>query len=156
MARAQDPHDPRAHAGGGAAMSSAPPRESEASPQDHLRAVQELLARRRAVEAAREESEEGGSTARPSPSPQPSLLGALQRRIEHLHPADVAFILENLPLAERRLVWDLVREDRGDVLLEVSDAVRDTLLADMASEDIVAATQDLETDEIADLAADLP
>jgi magnesium transporter len=134
-------------------MSTAP-REIEASPQDHLKRVQEVLGRRRLIEAAREVAAAEG---RPGPpAPQPSLLGELQSRIEHLHPADVAYILENLPLDERRLVWDLVREDRGDVLLEVSDAVRDTLLADMASEDIVAATQDLEADEIADLAPDLP
>jgi len=125
----------------------------EASPQDHLRAVQEVLARRRAVEEAREEAAARGEAARP---PQRSLLAELQRRIEVLHPADVAFVLEHLPLDERQLVWELVREDRGDVLLEVSDAVRDTLLADMESEEIVAATQDLEADEIADLAPDLP
>ncbi|HZZ93525.1 MAG TPA: magnesium transporter [Usitatibacter sp.] len=129
---------------------AAPQREAERSPQDHLRAVQELLARRRAVQAAAQM--EGAA----SPPAQPGLLQELQRRIEALHPADVAFVLENLPRDERRLVWDLVRDDRGDVLLEVSDAVRDTLLADMGSDEIVAATQDLEADEIADLAPDLP
>ena len=129
-------------------MSATPAREAERSPQDHLRAVQELLARRRALQA----SVEPGAP----PPVQRGLLQELQRRIEALHPADVAFVLENLPLDERRLAWDLVREDRGDVLLEVSDAVRDTLLADMESDEIVAATQDLEADEIADLAPDLP
>jgi magnesium transporter len=134
-------------------MSTTAPREGDASPLDHLRGVQELLARRRALQAARAEAVARGE---PAPAPQPSLLAELQRRIESLHPADVAFVLENLPLDERRLVWELVREDRGDVLLEVSDAVRDTLLADMESDEIVAATQDLEADEIADLAPDLP
>ena len=39
-------------------------------------------------------------------------------------------------------VWGLVRSDRdGEILLEVSDAVRETLLADMDSAEIVAATQ---------------
>jgi magnesium transporter len=51
----------------------------------------------------------------------------------------------------------MVRSDRdGEILLEVADAVRDTLLADMDSEEIVAATQNLDADEIADLAPDLP
>jgi magnesium transporter len=50
-----------------------------------------------------------------------------------------------------------VRSDRdGEILLEVSDAVRETLLADMDSAEIVAAAQNLDADEIADLAPDLP
>ena len=77
--------------------------------------------------------------------------------IEELHAADVAYVLEGLPVQDRLWVWGLVEPDReGDVLLEVSDAVRDTLLADMDNAEIVAATQDLDADEIADLAPDLP
>jgi len=85
-------------------------------------------------------------------------IGAqLQKRLDRLHPADVAYILEGLPLEDRVFVWRLVRADRdGDILLEVSDAVRDTLLADMDNAEIVAATQELDADEIADLAPDLP
>jgi magnesium transporter len=81
----------------------------------------------------------------------------LQALLDGLHPADVAYVLEGLPLEDRILVWGLVRSDRdGEILLEVSDAVRDTLLADMDSAEIVAATQNLDADEIADLAPDLP
>src|SRR5918992_56247 len=76
---------------------------------------------------------------------------------ESLHPADVAYILEALPLEERLVVWDLVKADRdGEILLEVSDAVRETLIASMDEEELVAATEQLDTDEIADLAPDLP
>jgi len=54
-------------------------------------------------------------------------------------------------------VWDLVKADRdGDILLEVSDAVRETLIAHMDAPELVAATGQLDTDEIADLAPDLP
>ena len=81
----------------------------------------------------------------------------LARLLGDIHPADVASVLEGLDLDDRRIAWDLVPdEERGEVLLEVSDAVRDTLLADMDSAEIVAATQDLDADEIADLAPDLP
>ena len=72
----------------------------------------------------------------------------LHRRIDRLHPADIAYVLEGLPLEDRLVVWGLVGPDReGDVLLEVSDAVRDTLLADMDNAEIVAATQELDADE---------
>src|SRR5215208_5992625 len=59
-------------------------------------------------------------------------LQALQRELERLHPADVAYILEALPLDERLIVWNLVKADRdGEILLEVSDAVRETLIDSM-------------------------
>ena len=84
-------------------------------------------------------------------------LAELQRKLDKLHPADVAYILEGLPLEDRLLVWDLVKAERdGEILLEVSDAVRETLIASMDQEELVAATENLDTDEIADLAPDLP
>jgi magnesium transporter len=84
-------------------------------------------------------------------------LAELQMKLDDLHPADVAYILEALPLQQRLLVWDLVKVERdGDILLEVSDAVRETLIASMDSEELLAAAEQLDTDEIADLAPDLP
>ncbi|MBY0270936.1 MAG: magnesium transporter [Burkholderiales bacterium] len=84
-------------------------------------------------------------------------LGALQQLLDRLHPADIAYILEALPLDQRLVVWDLVKAERdGEILLEVSDAVRETLIAHMDEGELVAATGQLDTDEIADLAPDLP
>ena len=74
-----------------------------------------------------------------------------------LHPADIAYILEALPPDERLIVWDLVRNQQdGEVLLEVNDAVRETLLEAMDREEMVDAMETLDTDEIADLVEDLP
>jgi len=84
-------------------------------------------------------------------------LAELQKRLDRLHPADVAYILEALPLEERLVVWELVKTERdGEILLEVSDAVRETLIADMDRQELVAATEQLDTDELADLVPDLP
>lgn len=84
-------------------------------------------------------------------------LNELQKKLEVLHPADVAYILEALPLEQRLDVWELVKADRdGEILLEVSDAVRQTLIADMDSDELLAAAEQLDTDELADLAPDLP
>jgi magnesium transporter len=82
---------------------------------------------------------------------------ALAREINQLHPADIAFVLEQLPQEERQRVWDLVdtRFD-GSVLLEVSDAVRDTLIQQMDAEEIVGAAAHLDSDELAELVPDLP
>lgn len=84
-------------------------------------------------------------------------LNILQKKLDELHPADVAFILEALPLASRLKVWELVKADSdGDILLEVSDSVRQSLIADMDSTELLAAAEQLDTDELADLAPDLP
>jgi magnesium transporter len=84
-------------------------------------------------------------------------LAELQKRLDALHSADVAYILEALPLEQRLDVWELVKAERdGEILLEVSDAVRQTLIADMDSDELLAAAEQLDTDELADLAPDLP
>ncbi|MEO7198654.1 MAG: magnesium transporter [Dokdonella sp.] len=84
-------------------------------------------------------------------------LAALQREIDQLHPADVAHILESLPQQDRLSIWNLVRSDRdGEILLEVSDAVRESLLADMDGSEILAAAEQLDTSDMAELAEDLP
>ncbi len=89
-----------------------------------------------------------------SPDEQIALLRAA---LDELHPADIAYILEALPRDDRLLVWELVKAERdGEILLELSDAVRESLIRSMDSDELVAAAEQLDTDEIADLAHDLP
>jgi magnesium transporter len=84
-------------------------------------------------------------------------LAELREKLNELHPADIAYILEALPIEQRLLVWDLVKADRdGEILIEVSDAVRESLIATMSREELRVAAEQLDTDEIADLAPDLP
>src|SRR3954464_11750225 len=81
----------------------------------------------------------------------------LRAKLDALHPSDIAYLLEALPLEERMTVWDLVKADRdGEILVEVSEAVRESLIASMDSAELVAAAETLEADELADIAADLP
>src|SRR3954452_25462780 len=81
----------------------------------------------------------------------------LRARLDALHPADMAYILEALPLEERLAVWNMVKADRdGEILLQVSEAVRESLIEAMDSAELVAAAETLEADELADIAADLP
>ena len=84
-------------------------------------------------------------------------ISSLESLLDDLHPADIADILESLPVQKRLVLWDLVRsENEGDILIEVSDSVRQTLIADMDSTELLAAAEQLDTDEIADIAPDLP
>jgi len=118
--------------------------------QERLRELRELL-------RLHLDAQSGGEAARATGAAPEAYLGKLRACLELLHPADVAFVLEALPLDERLIVWDLVKAERdGEILLEVSDAVRETLIESMDSEELVAATEQLDTDEIADLAPDLP
>ncbi|MCP5267721.1 MAG: magnesium transporter [Zoogloeaceae bacterium] len=124
--------------------------------QAHLDEIQDLLSRYRLVENLVHRQE----------MPRHDLvedlvhkqhLGQLKVRLDKMHPADIAYILESLPTDERLLVWELVRTDRdGDILLEVSDAVRESLIETMAPAELRAAVEGLDTDELADLAPDLP
>jgi magnesium transporter len=118
--------------------------------QENLQSVQELLQRHQLAQDPDEAGTARGIAAADH-------LSELRSRLEHLHPADIAYILESLPLDERLVVWDLVKADRdGEILLEVSDAVRESLIASMDAEELLAAAETLETDELADLAPDLP
>ncbi len=81
----------------------------------------------------------------------------LREQLAGLHPADIAFILESLPIDERLQIWQLVKADHdGEILLEVSDAVRESLIADMDQHELLAAAETLDADELADLVEDLP
>ena len=92
--------------------------------------------------------------------PEPHANAKLQMLIgilHELHPADVAAVLESLPPKERVLVWKLASpEEDGDVLLEVSDSVRESLIETMDKAELVAAVEDMDADDLADLADDLP
>ncbi|MCC7410141.1 MAG: magnesium transporter [Gammaproteobacteria bacterium] len=84
-------------------------------------------------------------------------LAEVQRRLDRLHPADVAYVLERLPPERRRQIWTLVRpERRGAILIELADAVRDNLIALTAPGDLVLAAEHLDSDQIADLVPSLP
>ncbi|WP_420849633.1 magnesium transporter [Pseudomonas rhizoryzae] len=122
--------------------------------QERLAQVVELLERYDLAVEAREAQDLGPVS--PSDIPEEG-LEELRARLDELHPADVAFILEALPQEDRLTVWGLVKTERdGEILLEVSDAVRETLIADMDDQEILAVAGQLDADELADLAPDLP
>ena len=77
--------------------------------------------------------------------------------VNSLHPSEVARLLESLPRKKRALLWELVdSEIEGDVLVEVSDEVRDSLIERMQTADLIAAADGMEVDDLADLLFDLP
>ncbi|RYZ72133.1 MAG: magnesium transporter [Lysobacteraceae bacterium] len=84
-------------------------------------------------------------------------LGPVRRLINTLAPAEIGNLLESLPPGKREVVWGLVdAADDGEVLVHVGDEVRESLLADMDPDEIIAAVEDLDIDDLADLVEDLP
>tara|TARA_R110000868_G_scaffold78199_1_gene223304 strand:+ start:938 stop:2392 length:1455 start_codon:yes stop_codon:yes gene_type:complete len=138
------------------AMTEVEAKKPQDSLQNRLAQVVELLHRHKLVEDLTHR-QEGQHHDRVENLVHRQNLAELQRKLDELHSADVAHILEALPLDDRLTVWQLVKVERdGDILLEVSDAVRETLLADMDDHEILAAARDMDADELADLASELP
>jgi len=85
------------------------------------------------------------------------MLRSAHRMVNALHPAEIASLLQSLPRPQRELVWDFVDRDlEGEVLVELNENVRAELMQDMAAEELVAAAEGMEVDDLADLFADLP
>ncbi|NII53452.1 magnesium transporter [Luteibacter sp. SG786] len=132
-------------------MSEVEPRASTPRLHDRLEVITALLRRREDLLAFAGAAPDGDEAALEATDAE------LQSRLDELHPADLADVLESLPLEDRLAVWQRVRSDRdGDILLEVSDSVRETLIADMDDREILAAVEPLDADELADLVDDLP
>jgi magnesium transporter len=84
-------------------------------------------------------------------------LRQAHRMVNSLHPAEIALLLESLPPAQREVVWEFVDPElEGSVLVELNDGVRQALIEGMEAEELVAAAEGMEVDDLADLVGDLP
>jgi magnesium transporter len=84
-------------------------------------------------------------------------LRHVRRMVHAMHPGEIATLLESLRPAEREIVWEMVDpDDDGEVLVHVNDEVRAGLIRGMDAEELLAATDGLEIDDLADLFQDLP
>ena len=104
--------------------------------------------------------EQEKSTDRLQPLREALQEGSLTRvhlLLNEMHPSEIALLLESLPGPERITVWELVNPELdGDVLTHVNDDVRASLIREMDSHELVAATEDLDTDDLADILPDMP
>ena len=86
-------------------------KKTQESLQDRLAQVVELLHRQRVVEDLTHRQEGHHHDLVENLVHRQNLV-ELQRKLDDLHSADVAYILEALPLAERLTVWQLVKAER--------------------------------------------
>ena len=84
-------------------------------------------------------------------------IASIQQTLTSLHPSEIARLLESLTPGKRKIIWQLVdQDDEGDVLKELVEDVRQNLIGEMDATELIAATQDMELDDLADLLVDLP
>ena len=85
------------------------------------------------------------------------ILSNVRLMLNSLYPAEIAHLLESLPADSRKIAWEMVvPEYEGDVLLHLSDGVRAGLIREMEPHELLAASEGLETDDLADFLQDLP
>jgi len=133
------------------------PRNTQSKLEENLRHIVKLLEKHRLVETM---------VDRDQVSPRHELIESLvhrqhlvelQLKLRGLHPADIAYILEALPLDDRLLIWRQIQDDcGGEVLLEVSDAVRDSLIEVLERTALVRVLAQLDADDLAALAEGVP
>ena len=83
--------------------------------------------------------------------------GEVRDLLGTLHSGEIADLIESVPHGPREQLWELVApEDHGETLVQVNDEVRAGLIDDMESDALVAATEGLDADDLADLIKDLP
>jgi magnesium transporter len=125
--------------------------------EGHLRHIVTLLEKHRLIETM---------VDRDRDSPRHDLIESLvhrqhlvelQLKLRSLHPADIAYILEALPLDDRLLVWQQIQNDRGgEVLLEVSDVVRGSLIEALERSALVGVLGQLDPDDLTELTEAIP
>ena len=84
-------------------------------------------------------------------------LDHIDELLEDMHPAEISHLLESLPVNNREIVWQHVpTELGGEILLHLNDEARASFISKMESAELVAATEMLDTDDLADILPDIP
>ena len=81
----------------------------------------------------------------------------IRSKLSSLSPYEIARLLEAMEPRNREILWRMVdQEDEGEVLKELVEDIRQNFIHEMDTNQIIAATQDLELDDLADILTDLP
>lgn len=84
-------------------------------------------------------------------------LAAARKIMVAMHPAEIADALEALPPTRRNILWEVIEPElEGEILMEVGDEVRESLVRGMDMEELRAATEQLDLDDLADFIQSLP
>lgn len=83
--------------------------------------------------------------------------GQIESLLEDMHPADIAHWLESRPSEQRNFIWPLLSpEISGEVLLQLNEELRSSLMRKMDDRDLHQAAKSLDTDDLADIIPEMP
>jgi magnesium transporter len=86
-----------------------------------------------------------------------STIHQLRHVLNNLPPAEIAHHIESAPPKVRRILWELVDEELdGEVLGELSEGLRQEFLRGMDSDELAAAMDGLDPDDVVDMLQQLP
>jgi len=82
---------------------------------------------------------------------------AVSLRLQQLHAAEIAGLLESLPPELRQHLWKLLPVGiEGETLAYLGEEVRGSIIGEMAHAEVVAATETMEVEDLADVMDELP
>ena len=77
--------------------------------------------------------------------------------LEQLHSAEIASLLESLPPELRQRLWTILPQElKGETLTYLGEEVRGSIIGEMQHEDVVAATESMDVEDLADVMDELP
>lgn len=81
----------------------------------------------------------------------------VRRILEDMEPEDIAHLLEASPPKTRYVLWQLTDpEEQGEILEELSEEIKDGIMVRMRPDQLAAATEGMETDDVVYLLRSLP
>lgn len=84
-------------------------------------------------------------------------LNIARNQMNEMHPADLADIIENIPIQNIRTVLDSIdAETTGETLYELESDMRNVVISQMDDEQVSDILEEMEPDEAADVLSDLP
>ncbi len=84
-------------------------------------------------------------------------LNIARDQMNEMHPADLADILENIPIQSIRTVLDSIDvETTGEALYELESDMRNLVISQLDNEQMTDILEEMEPDEAADVLSDLP
>jgi sporulation protein YlmC with PRC-barrel domain len=84
-------------------------------------------------------------------------LNIARNQMNEMHPADLADIIENIPIQSIRTVLDSIDvETTGETLYELESDMRNLIISQLDNEQLSDILEEMEPDEAADVLSDLP
>ena len=76
----------------------------------------------------------------------------LHSLLTNLHPADIAVLIERLPVKKRNIILQHIPDDRlGDTISELHDETKESVLNNVPNEALAGVMETLESDDRADI-----